>query len=128
MDYSGGHQMSFQFQLGLVRDRVTVEDSSDLTLGTLKSLAADFVADKHPQNGLTRLNERILLFRHNYDSTNILQVLPTRLQSTQPTNNALVLNFLLSSEAEIFVDERRPSTQVGAKTCKDVYAMCTCSD
>ena len=66
--------MSFQFQLGLVRDRVTVEDSSELTLGSLKSLAADFVAEKHPQNGLTRLQERILLFGHNYDSTNILQV------------------------------------------------------
>ena len=74
MDIVGGHQISFQFQLGLVRDRVTVEDSSELNLASLKSMAADFVCDKHPTNGITRLPERILLFRHNYDSTNVLQV------------------------------------------------------
>ncbi len=69
----GGRQLSFQFQLGLVRDRVTV-DSSELNLKSLKSLASDFVCEKHPNNGITRLAERILLFRHNYEATNILQV------------------------------------------------------
>ena len=70
-----GVQLSFQFQLGLVRDRVTV-DSSELNLKSLKSLACDFIAEKHPANGITRLPERILLFRHCYDSSNILQVSP----------------------------------------------------
>jgi len=66
-------QVTFQFQLGLVRDRVTVE-YSELNLKSLKQLAADFVCDKHPQNGVKRLEDRILLFKHNYESTNILQV------------------------------------------------------
>ena len=68
-----GHQISFQYQLGLVRDRVTV-DSNDLNLKSLKSLACDFISDKCPQNGITRLPERIMLFKHDYNSSNILQV------------------------------------------------------
>lgn len=69
-----GHQITFQFQLGLIRDRVTV-DSNELNLKSLKSLACDFICDKLPQNGVTRLQERILLFRHDYSSSNILQVI-----------------------------------------------------
>ena len=68
-----GYQISFQFQVGLVRDRVTV-DSASLNLKSIKSKACDFICEKFPQNGLTRLDERILLFKHDYKSTNILQV------------------------------------------------------
>ena len=68
-----GYQISFQFQIGLVRDRVTV-DSASLNLKSIKSKACDFICEKFPQNGLTRLDERILLFKHDYKSTNILQV------------------------------------------------------
>ncbi len=45
-----------------------------------------------------------------------------------PTNNALLINFLLSSDAEIFVTNHRLSTHVGAQTCENVHATCTCSD
>ena len=68
-----GHQVTFQFQLGLVRDKVTV-DTIDLNLKSLKSMACDFVAEKCPTNGITRMQERVLLFKHDYHSTNILQV------------------------------------------------------
>jgi len=68
-----GYQISFQFQVGLVRDRVTV-DSASLNLKSIKSKACDFICEKFPQNGLTRLDERILLFKHDYKSTNILQM------------------------------------------------------
>lgn len=68
-----GYQISFQFQMGLVRDRVTM-DSASLNLKSLKSKACDFICEKFPQNGLNRLDERILLFKHDYKSTNILQV------------------------------------------------------
>ena len=37
-----------------------------------------------------------------------------------PTNKALLINFLLSSDAEIFVDKRRLSMQIDAKACKNV--------
>ncbi len=46
----------------------------------------------------------------------------------RPTSNTLLINFRLSSDAEIFVNEHRLSRQVGAKTCKNMYATCTCSD
>merc|ERR1711899_571782 len=68
-----GYQISFQFRVGLVRDRVVV-DSASLNLKSLKSKACDFICEKFPQNGLTRLDERILLFKHDYKSTNILQM------------------------------------------------------
>jgi protein kinase D len=67
-------QISFQFQLGLSRDRVTVDNSSELTLKTLKSMACDFITEKFPNNGITRMNERLLLYKHDYASSNILQV------------------------------------------------------
>ena len=67
-----GYQISFQFQIGLVRDRVVV-DSASLNLKSLKSKACEFICEKFPQNGLNRLDERILLFKHDYKSTNILQ-------------------------------------------------------
>jgi len=68
-----GYQISFQFQIGLVRDRLVV-DSASLNLKSLKSKASDFICEKFPQNGLNRLDERILLFKHDYKSTNILQM------------------------------------------------------
>ena len=40
-----------------------------------------------------------------------------------PTNNATLINFPLSSDAEIFVNNRRLSMQIGAKRAKNVYAM-----
>ncbi len=48
--------------------------------------------------------------------------------SPVPTNNALLINFLPSSDAEILFNNHRPSIRVGAKTCKNVYVTCTCSD
>ena len=53
--------------------KVTV-DTIDLNLKSLKSMACDFVAEKCPTNGITRMQERVLLFKHDYHSTNILQV------------------------------------------------------
>ncbi len=35
-----------------------------------------------------------------------------------PTNNALLINFRPSSDAEILPDKHRPGMQVGARTCK----------
>ena len=46
-------------------------------------------------------------------------------QSSSQTNRAFLINFLLSSDAEILLLSTRLSMRIGAKTCKDVYAMCT---
>jgi protein kinase D len=37
-------------------------------------MACDFITEKFPNNGITRMNERLLLYKHDYASSNILQV------------------------------------------------------
>ena len=37
-------------------------------------MALQFVAEKFPGHGITRLAERVILFKHDYNSSNILQV------------------------------------------------------
>lgn len=73
MGEKGGQQMSFSFQVGLVKDKITV-DITDLTLKYLKTLACSFINEKFPDHEITRLTERLLLFRHDYSNDNILQV------------------------------------------------------
>lgn len=65
-------EVTFLFQFGLIRDTVSVALSS-LTLKTLKDLACDFINKKCPDHGMSRVNDRLLLFRHDYSSSNILQ-------------------------------------------------------
>ncbi len=50
-------------------------------------------------------------------------IIMTRVQWRHPTNNALLVRFRLSSDAEIFVANRRLSRQVGAKRAK----TCACN-
>lgn len=73
MTEKGGQQVSFSFQIGLVKDKITV-DVTDLTLKSLKTLAVSFVNEKCHEHEITRLAERLLVFRHDYSSENILQV------------------------------------------------------
>ena len=39
---------------------------------------------------------------------------------SNPTNNALLINFFPSSDAEIFVDKHRLSMPIGTQTCKNM--------
>ena len=66
-------QVCFSFQVGLVRDKVTV-DIPDLTLKYLKTLACSFVNEKFPEHEVTRLAERLMVFRHDYAAETALQV------------------------------------------------------
>merc|ERR1711899_31897 len=86
-----GYQISFQFRVGLVRDRVVV-DSASLNLKSLKSKACDFICEKFPTNGLNRLDERILLFKHDYKSTNILQMVNAVTDIQEDTMVEIVLS------------------------------------
>ncbi len=45
-------------------------------------------------------------------------------EEMHPTGNALLINFLLSSDADVLISNRRPSMQIGAQTCKNACAMC----
>ncbi|GLV43331.1 Protein Kinase D [Carabus blaptoides fortunei] len=85
-----GPEITFLFQFGLVRDTVTVPHTS-LTLKTLKDLACDFINNKIPDNGLNRLNDRLLLFRHEYNTNNILQFVNSASDITDETVVEIVL-------------------------------------
>lgn len=54
-------------QSGVQRDSVSIE-CIDLNLKSLKDLACNFVDRKFPDHGLTRLPERLMLFRHDYSA------------------------------------------------------------
>jgi len=101
-------EIKFQFQMGLVKDKVTM-DSASLNLKSLKSKACDFICDKFPQNGLTRLDERILLFKHDTKSTNILQMVNAVTDIQEDTLVEIVLNAAQLEDDQI---EIRPHSLV----------------
>ncbi|KAK9876177.1 hypothetical protein WA026_011295 [Henosepilachna vigintioctopunctata] len=70
MDYDP--EVTFLFQFGLIRDAVVVPQSS-LNLKTIKDLACNFINTKVPDHGINKIEDRILLFRHEYNTNNILQ-------------------------------------------------------
>ncbi len=67
-------------------------------------------------------------FRYQKWHTNLVGLTRTTTTTTGPTNNALLINFRLSSDAQIFVAKRQLSIQIGAKTCKNMCATRTYSD
>lgn len=100
MDGVGG-EITFTLKSGLVKDAVTV-DCSELTLKTLKDFACDFIDKKFPEHGLNRLNERLLLFRHDYNSQNILQLINAASEVTDDTLVEVVLSSTsLPNEPEV---------------------------
>jgi len=92
-----GADISFMFQFGLTRDVITVPQGT-MNLKTLKDLACDFINTKFPDHGINHLTERILLFRHEYNSNNILQVVNA---TTDITDETLVEIVLTSKSAPI---------------------------
>lgn len=85
-----GTEVTFLFQFGLIRDTVTV-DSSTLTLKALKDLACDFINTKCPEHGLNHLFERLILFKHDYNSTNVLQLVTNATEVVDETLVEIVL-------------------------------------
>ncbi|XP_052744203.1 serine/threonine-protein kinase D1 isoform X2 [Bicyclus anynana] len=83
-------EVTFLFQLGVLRDAVSAP-AHRLTLAHLKELAVKFVHEKIPDNGLNRLSERILLFRHDYCSSNVLQLVNSAADVTDETLLEIVL-------------------------------------
>ncbi|KAJ8672906.1 hypothetical protein QAD02_004167 [Eretmocerus hayati] len=97
-----GSEITFLFQFGLVRDTVTVE-AGCLTLKSLKDLACDFITSKCPDHGLSQLFERLLLFRHDYSSVNILQLVTN---TTEVVDETLV---------EIVISAQVPNDQISIR-------------
>ncbi|XP_069360691.1 serine/threonine-protein kinase D1 isoform X2 [Maniola hyperantus] len=94
-------EVTFLFQLGVLRDAASAP-AHRLTLAHLKELAVKFVHDKIPDNGLNRLSDRILLFRHDYCSPNVLQLINSATDVTDETLVEIVLtaNPLICDGAE----------------------------
>jgi len=91
MSDTGGQQVSFSFQVGLVRDKITV-DSTDLTLKSIKTLACTFINEKFPEHEITRLGERLMVFRHDYTADNILQMINSVTEVQEGTIIEVILN------------------------------------
>lgn len=90
-------EVTFLFQFGLLRDTVTV-DSSQLTLKSLKEFACDFINSKCPDHGLSQLFDRLLLFKHDYNSTNILQLITNAMEIVDETLVEIVLTAQVPTE------------------------------
>ncbi|XP_051167068.1 serine/threonine-protein kinase D1 [Leptopilina boulardi] len=90
-------EVTFLFQFGLLRDTVTV-DSSQLTLKSLKEFACDFINSKCPDHGLSQLFDRLLLFKHDYNSINILQLITNAMEIVDETLVEIVLTAQVPTE------------------------------
>ncbi|XP_061452913.1 serine/threonine-protein kinase D2 [Rhineura floridana] len=66
------HGVSFNIQIGLTREFVLLPASSDLA--HVKQLACSIVDQKFPECGFYGLYDKILLFKHDPSSANILQL------------------------------------------------------
>uniref|UniRef100_A0A1B6JF00 Phorbol-ester/DAG-type domain-containing protein n=1 Tax=Homalodisca liturata TaxID=320908 RepID=A0A1B6JF00_9HEMI len=103
-----GPDVTFIFQFGLIRDTVSI-DASILTLKTLKDHACDFISSKCPEHGINRLSERLLLFRHDYTSPNILQLVNSASEVIDETLVEIVLTAQVLTEE---ISTIRPHTLV----------------
>ncbi|XP_055853207.1 serine/threonine-protein kinase D1 isoform X1 [Episyrphus balteatus] len=85
-----GPEVTFLFQFGNIRDGISVPSTS-LTLKSLKDMACEFINSKVPGNGLTYLPERVLLFRHDYNSPNVLHIVNSAAEIVDETLVEIVL-------------------------------------
>ncbi|XP_059610382.1 serine/threonine-protein kinase D3 isoform X1 [Phlebotomus argentipes] len=83
-------EITFLFQFGNLRDTVTVAIPT-LNLKSLKDRACDFINTKIPENGLSHLADRLLLFRHDYNSPNVLQLVNSAAEIVDETLIEIVL-------------------------------------
>ncbi|XP_076313732.1 serine/threonine-protein kinase D3-like isoform X2 [Tachypleus tridentatus] len=93
-------QITFTFQSGLVRESVTT-DFSQLNLKTLKNLACNFIDRKFPEHGFVHLSDRLLLFRHDYNSGNMLLPISAASDVTENTVVETVLSVNNPSEEDV---------------------------
>lgn len=89
-------------QIGLTREQVNVE--GELTLASLKEIACAFVDRKYPEHGFYGIADKILLFRHESQSQNVLQLI------NNPTDvkEGCLVEVVLSAEATMEELQIRP--------------------
>ncbi|MCJ8737079.1 hypothetical protein PDJAM_G00019720 [Pangasius djambal] len=69
----GARGVSFHMQIGLSREPVLL-DSGDFSLAQVREMACSIVDQKFPECGFYGIYDKILLFRHDPTSENILQL------------------------------------------------------
>uniref|UniRef100_A0A8C7GCE1 protein kinase C n=1 Tax=Oncorhynchus kisutch TaxID=8019 RepID=A0A8C7GCE1_ONCKI len=99
----GSNGISFQIQIGLSREPVLL-DSVDFSLAQVREMACSIVDQKLPECGFYGMYDKILLFRHDPGSENILQLVKC---ATDITEGDLV-EVVLSASATVEDFQIRP--------------------
>ncbi|XP_056150078.1 serine/threonine-protein kinase D3-like isoform X2 [Lampris incognitus] len=99
------HGVSFLLQIGLTRETVTL-DPGDLSLSAVKELVCSIVDQKFPECGFFGMFDKILLFRHDLNSDNILE----RLMSAEDIHEGDLIEVVLSALATVEDFQIRPHT------------------
>ncbi|XP_078592773.1 serine/threonine-protein kinase D1-like isoform X3 [Branchiostoma floridae x Branchiostoma japonicum] len=95
--------ISFQFQIGLQRESVSLS-ATDLTVHTVKELACTTIESKFPEWSFYGFSDKILLFRHDDSSDNILQLV----SSPEHIMEGALIEVVLSSSATEEETQIRP--------------------
>ncbi|XP_077527897.1 serine/threonine-protein kinase D3-like [Haemaphysalis longicornis] len=93
--------VTFLMQAGVVREMVTI-DSTNANIDSLKEVACNMILTKLPQHGLSRLQERLILFRHDYGNANIL--LPVT--SAADVTEGCLVEAVISGKYKRFLHEK----------------------
>uniref|UniRef100_A0AAX7U573 Serine/threonine-protein kinase n=1 Tax=Astatotilapia calliptera TaxID=8154 RepID=A0AAX7U573_ASTCA len=99
------HGISFLLQIGLTREAVTL-DPGDVSLSSVRELVCSIVDQKFPECGFFGMYDKILLFRHDLSSDNILQ----RLISAEEIQEGDLIEVVLSALATEEDFQIRPHT------------------
>ncbi|KAM4528714.1 serine/threonine-protein kinase D3-like [Fundulus diaphanus] len=97
--------VSFLLQIGLTRETVTL-DPGDMSLLAVRELVCSMVDQKFPECGFFGMYNKILLFRHDLSSDNILQ----RLTSAEEIQEGDLVEVVLSALATQEDFQIRPHT------------------
>ncbi|XP_012868972.1 PREDICTED: serine/threonine-protein kinase D3 [Dipodomys ordii] len=99
------HTVSFLLQIGLTRENVTIE-AQELSLSSVKDLVCSIVYQKFPECGFFGMYDKILLFRHDMNSENILQLIT----SADEIHEGDLVEVVLSALATVEDFQIRPHT------------------
>uniref|UniRef100_A0A8C5A1B3 Serine/threonine-protein kinase n=1 Tax=Gadus morhua TaxID=8049 RepID=A0A8C5A1B3_GADMO len=99
----GGGGVAFHIQIGLSREPVLL-DPGDLSLGQVREMACSIVDQKLPECGFYGMYEKILLFRHDQTSENVLQIL----RSAAEIQEGDLVEVVLSGSATVEDFQIRP--------------------
>uniref|UniRef100_A0A7N5KF43 Serine/threonine-protein kinase n=1 Tax=Ailuropoda melanoleuca TaxID=9646 RepID=A0A7N5KF43_AILME len=99
------HTISFLLQIGLTRESVTIE-AQELSLSAVKDLVCSIVYQKFPECGFFGMYDKILLFRHDMNSENILQLIT----SADEIHEGDLVEVVLSALATVEDFQIRPHT------------------